>query len=72
MIVGRTIHCAQGLTFDHLAFHPFSVIKHGLTYTTLFGICSKERLYLLSSLLNKKFHLDSIVEQEMLHLKTTT
>jgi hypothetical protein len=69
LIVGRTI---QGLTFDHLAFHPFLVIKHGLTYTTLFGIRSKKRLYLLYSLLNKKIHLDSIVEQEMLHLKTTT
>jgi hypothetical protein len=72
LIVGRTIHCAQGLTLDHLAFHPFNVIKHSLTYTTLFGIHSKEHLYFLSPLLNKIFHIDSIFEQKMLQLKTTT
>ncbi len=71
MIVGCTIHCAQGLTLDHLAFHPFNVIKHNLTYTMLFGIHSKEHLYFLSPLLNKNFHIDSIVEQKMLRLKTT-
>jgi hypothetical protein len=31
-----TIHCAQGLILNQLAFNPIGVTKHGLTYTTLF------------------------------------
>ncbi len=30
--------CAQGLTFDHLAFDSSDVTKYGLTYTTLYRI----------------------------------
>jgi hypothetical protein len=62
------IHYAQGLTFDCLAFDPFNVIKHDLTYTMLSCIYLKE--HLLSPLSNKNFHVDSIIQQKMLCLKT--
>jgi hypothetical protein len=55
-----------------MAFDPLSVTKHGLTYTTLSHICSKEHLYLLSPLSTKNFHVGSIVQQEMLCLKKIT
>ncbi len=68
----RTIHHVESLTLDHLAFDPSGVTKHGLAYTTLSHIHSKEQLYLLLALSNKNFHVDSNVEHEMLHLKTIT
>ncbi len=68
----HTIHHAESLTLDHLAFDPSSVTKHGLAYTTLSDIHSKEQLYLLPALSNKNLHVDSNVEHEMLHLKTIT
>jgi hypothetical protein len=41
LVATHTIHCLQGLTFDHLTFDPNGVTKHGLTYTTLSKICPK-------------------------------
>jgi hypothetical protein len=61
----RTIHHAQGLTFDHLAFDSLGVTKHGLTYTTLSRIKCKDILYLLSPLSKNNFHVDPIVQEEM-------
>ncbi len=68
----RTIHHAKNLTLDHLTFDLSGVTKHGLAYTTLFHIHSKEQLYLLPALSNNFFHVDSIVDQEMLHWKIIT
>jgi hypothetical protein len=62
--VARTIHCAQGLTLDRLTFDPTNVTKHGLTYTPLFHILSKEHLYLFSPLTNKTFQVDTLVQEE--------
>jgi len=56
-----TIHRAQGLTFDHLAFDPSGITKHGLTYTTLFQVRSKEHIYLLFPLPNKNFQVDKCI-----------
>jgi hypothetical protein len=53
----HTIHHAQGLTFDHLAFDIIGATKNSLTYITLFCIRSKGHLYLLYPLTNKKFQL---------------
>jgi hypothetical protein len=53
--------CAQGLTFDHLAFDSSGVTKYGLTYTTLYRIKCKENVYLLSPLSKDNFHVDPIV-----------
>jgi len=71
LVVARTIHYAQGLTLDHLAFGPTSVTKHGLTYTPLPHICFKKHLYLLSRLTNKTFQVDTLVQEEMHQLRTT-
>jgi len=56
-----TIHQAQGLTLDHLAFDPSGITKHGLTYTTLFQVRSKEHIYLLFPLSNKNFQVDKCI-----------
>ncbi len=45
--MGQTIHCAQGLTFDALAFNHHGVTKDELEYTTLLQIHLKKHLYLL-------------------------
>ncbi len=66
----RIIHCSQWLTFDFLTFDLTSVTKHGLTYTTLLWVHSKEHLHLLSPLLNKKFQVYHFVPNEMFQLKT--
>jgi hypothetical protein len=60
-----TIHQAQGLTLDHLAFDPNGVYKHGLTYATLSCIKNKENIYLLQPLQMKKFQIDPSVAIEM-------
>jgi hypothetical protein len=70
-LIGRTIHCAQGLTFEHLAFDPVGVTKHGLTYITLFQICYKKKSYLLSPLSTNFFQIDHLTEQEMYQLQNT-
>jgi len=55
LVVTRTIHRSQRLTFDCLTFDIISVTKLGITYTTLLKVCSKEDFYLLFPLLNKFF-----------------
>jgi hypothetical protein len=66
----RIIHCSQGLTFDFLTFDLTSVTKHGLTYTTLLWVHSKEHLHLLSPLLNKIFQVDHFFPNKMFQLRT--
>jgi hypothetical protein len=61
----HTIHHAQGLTLDRLAFDPTCGTKHGSTYTTLSCICSKEHLYSLSRLPNKNVQVNTLVQKEM-------
>ncbi len=65
LVVAHTIYQAQGLTFD-----PSGVTKHNLTYVALSRVCSKKHFYLLSPLLHKNFQLDTLVHEEMHHLKT--
>ena len=60
----RTIHCAQGLLLDYLAFDPTGVYKHGLIYTALSRI-KKKNLYLLQPLQMKNFQVDPNVSIEM-------
>jgi len=57
----RTIHHAQGLTFDCLTFDIIGATKNGLTYTTLSHIHSKRHLYLLYPLTNKKFQVNTLI-----------
>jgi hypothetical protein len=71
LITGRTIHCAQGLTLEHLAFDLASVTKHGLTYTTLSQIRYKENSDLFFPLSTIFFQIDHLIEQEMYQLQTT-
>jgi hypothetical protein len=42
LATAHTIHQAQGLSLDSLAFNPQNVSKHGLSYKALSRICSKE------------------------------
>jgi hypothetical protein len=58
----HTIHCTQGLTLTHVGFDHGSIIKHGLSYTTLSWIQFSKHLYLFFTLSNKNFQLDSIVK----------
>lgn len=60
------------MSLDELAFHPTNVKKHGLTYTALSRICTKEKLYLLAPLQHSNFHVESPVIEEMKRLKLTT
>jgi hypothetical protein len=71
LVVACAIQCVHGLTLDCLTFDPTSVTKHGLTYTPLSHICSKEHLYLLSWLTNKTFQVDTLVQEEIHWLRTT-
>jgi len=41
----KTIHKSQGLSLDEFTFNPTSVKKHALSYTIVFHIPTKERLY---------------------------
>jgi hypothetical protein len=40
----RTIQRVQGLLIDNLASNLHGIFRHGLIYTTLFKICTKENL----------------------------
>ncbi len=60
-----TIHQAQGLTLDYLTFDPTNVYKHGLTYTTLSRVKTKETFYLLQPLSMNVFQIDPNVAMEM-------
>ncbi len=66
----RTIHRAQGLRFNHLAFDPNGVYKHGFTYIIFFCIKNKDNLYLLKPLQMKKFQIDPSVVIKMHRLQT--
>jgi len=46
----RTIHKSQGLTLDYVAFDSIGTTCHGLTYTSLFQICTKKNPIFISSL----------------------
>jgi hypothetical protein len=39
-VLRHTIHCAQGFTFNHVAFDALGVTKHNFTYLMLHHICS--------------------------------
>jgi hypothetical protein len=68
LVAARTIHRAQGLTLDYLAFDPINVYKHGLTYTTFFHVKKKENCYLLQPLQMNFFQIDPSVAMEMCRL----
>jgi hypothetical protein len=55
LAIGRTIHYAQGLTFDCLACDPSNIAKHDLTYTILSCICSKNTLIFIFPITKQKF-----------------
>jgi hypothetical protein len=55
LTITRTMHCSLGLIFNHSSFDSTNVTKHGLSYTALSRVNSKENLYLLCLLLNKIF-----------------
>lgn len=46
----RTIHIAQGLSMDTLAFEPNKIRQHGLVYTDLSRVRDPYNLYILSPL----------------------
>jgi len=55
---------------DNLAFDLHGVFQHGLTYTTLTRIQTKENLYLFNPLQQKKFNVDVMVKEETNILET--
>ncbi len=63
LVATHTIHCLQGLTFDHLTFDPNGVTKYGSTYIKFSKIHSKEHFYLFSPLLNKNFQIDHFIQE---------
>jgi ATP-dependent exoDNAse (exonuclease V) alpha subunit len=69
LATARTIHRAQGLSLDRLAFNPQNVSKHGLSYMALSRVRSKEQLYLLHSICSRKFHVEQLVADEMFRLR---
>jgi hypothetical protein len=60
----------QGLSLDELVFDPTNVRKHGLTYTSLSRIQTKEKLFLLVLFQHEFFYVDPKVHVEMNRLKT--
>ncbi len=70
LAVAKNIHCFQGLSLDKLVLDPINVQKHGLTYTTLSYIQTKEKIFLLVPLQHDFFYMDPIVHVEMKRLKT--
>jgi hypothetical protein len=69
LATARTIHRAQGLSLDRLAFNPQNVSKHGLSYTALSRVRSKEQLYLLHPICSRNFHVEQSVVDEMFRLR---
>jgi hypothetical protein len=55
---------------ENLAFDLHGVFQHGLTYTTLTRIRTKENLYLFNPLHQQKFNVDVMVKQETNILET--
>jgi hypothetical protein len=72
LAIARTMHCSQGLSLDELVFDPTNIKKHGLTYTTLSHIQTKEKLFLLAPLQHEFFYVDPRIHVEMNRLKTIT
>ncbi len=70
LIIARTIHQSQGLSLDEMAFNPRNVNNHGLIYTTLFHLWTKENLYLFVPLQHKNFHFDDSLSQELSRLNS--
>ena len=64
----RTIHRAQGLTLDRLAFDPSNIRTHGLVYTTLSRVRSMNSLFLLQKLTQENFHVNKKIAEEMKQL----
>jgi hypothetical protein len=64
------IHHFQGLSLDELVFDPTNIQKHGLTYTTISHIWTKEKLFLLTPLHHEDFYVDPRIHVEMNILKT--
>ncbi len=64
-VVVKTIHCFQGLSLDELVFDPINVKKHGLTYTTLSRIQTKEKLFLLIPIQHEFFNVNPKIHIEM-------
>jgi len=58
------------LILDCLIFDLTSVTKHGLTYTALSKVRSKNILYLLFLLLNNFVQVDHLVQVKMFRLRT--
>ena len=72
LAAARTIHRSQGLSLDDVVFNPYGVNKHGLAYTTLSRIRTKEKLYLLSPLTTSNFQVDPTVLDEMKRLTSNS
>jgi hypothetical protein len=53
-----------------MAFNPRNVSNHGLIYTTLFHLWTKENLYRFVPLQPTNFHFDDSRLQEMSRLKS--
>jgi hypothetical protein len=70
LATARTIHRAQGLSLDRLAFDPQNVTKHGLSYTALSRIRCKQQLYLLFPICSRNFQVDQSVADEMSRLRS--
>jgi hypothetical protein len=69
-VATQTIHYSQGLSLDELVFDFTIVKKHGLTYTTLSRIRTKEKLFLLTPLQHEIFNVNPRIHVEMNRLKT--
>ena len=61
----RTIHRAQGLTLDRLAFNPINIRAHGLVYTTLSRVKSMDSLFLVHKLSQQNFSVNKKLTTEM-------
>jgi exonuclease III len=65
LAAARTIHRSQGLSLDDVVFNPCGVTKHGLAYTALSRIRTKEKLYLLTPLTTSNFQVETSVLDKM-------
>jgi hypothetical protein len=64
----RTIHRAQGLTLDKLAFDPSNIRTHGLVYTTLSRVKTMNSLFLIQKITQENFCVNKKVTTEMKRL----
>jgi hypothetical protein len=62
------MHHAQGLTFDHLAFDPFSATNMASHTQHCFIFVHKTFIYIFP-IIKQIIHVDSIVQRKMLHFK---